>query len=187
MRVTYILALTALTLLLTLPCPAQESSDANRHVPLGEDVGFECPGGEKPKPRPPGKMIKLGDITRKALALPYPKYPKGAKTASVPEQVKAEVVIDLLSGKIVWARVVNGTPLLREAVKKVVCRTVFAPTNDVPPIKASGFITYTFKGRGRVPPNKGMNRTRNQRPSHPQSFVLAGYPRRYAASLKPIN
>jgi hypothetical protein len=29
-----------------------------------------------------------------------------------------------------------------------------------------------------APPNKGMNRTRNKRRSHPQSSVLAGYPRR---------
>ena len=161
--VKYILFL--MTFLLSTPlCPARQIGDDNgqQQQQPGEEVGFACTGASEPEPLPPWKMVKLGDVTRKALAMPYPKM---ANASSLTGQVKAEVVIDLMNGKVVWARVVSVAPSMGEAVKKVVCKATFLPVNDIPPIKGRGFITYTFKARGGVRPNKVMSRTRNKRVS----------------------
>ena len=71
----------------------------------------------------------------------------------------AEVVIELQSGKVVWARIENGHSLLQKAVKQVVCRARFPHTDDIGPIRGSGTINYKIGGRKRVPPNKGMHRS----------------------------
>ncbi|MBA2339889.1 MAG: energy transducer TonB [Pyrinomonadaceae bacterium] len=106
--------------------------------------GFECSGGESNQPRPEVKL-RLGDVTRKALELPQPKYPQRAKAARISGKVKAEIVIDVHSGKVVWARVLSGHPLLQEAVSNVVCQARFAPTSiNSPPVRVSGFIIYKF-------------------------------------------
>ena len=89
--------------------------------------------------------MSLGDVTKKARVLPKPKYPREAKNARISGIVRAEVVIDIHSGEVVWAKIDNGHPLLREAVKDVVCRAQFYPTFiNSPPIRVGGIITYRF-------------------------------------------
>ena len=111
----------------------------------GAAVGFRCPGRELNQPRPDVKL-SLGDVTKKALELPQPEYSRAARTARVPGNVQAEVVIDINTGRVVWARVLNSHSLLREAVSNVVCRARFAPMNDVD-VRVSGILTYRFAQR----------------------------------------
>lgn len=108
-------------------------------------VGSQCPDGETNQPRPSVKLY-LGDVTKKALELPQPEYPQKAKAAGVSGIVKVEVVIDINSGRVVWARVLNGHPLLQEAVRNVMCRVRFTHTNDVDG-RASGIVTFRFGRR----------------------------------------
>jgi outer membrane biosynthesis protein TonB len=108
-------------------------------------VGFQCPDGTENESRPEIKL-SVGDVTKKAKELPKPKLPSEAKAAGVFGKVVAEVAIDIHSGKVVWARIVSGHPLLREAVKAVVCQARFYPSLiNSAPIKVSGKITYSFR------------------------------------------
>jgi outer membrane biosynthesis protein TonB len=109
-------------------------------------AGFQCLGKMEKQPRP-GTKMNLGELTKKALRLPQPSYPQLAKAAGVYGTVKAEVVIDIGTGAVVWARVTNGHPLLKAAVTDVVCRARFAVTNDADGY-VNGILTYRFR-RGR--------------------------------------
>lgn len=109
-----------------------------------ENDGFRCPGRELAS-RPTVKM-DLGNVTKKALNLPQPKYPQIAKRSRIYGPVTAQVVIDINSGRVVWAFVVSGHPLLKSAVSDVVCKARFAPTNDADGF-VNGSITYRFARR----------------------------------------
>lgn len=69
----------------------------------------------------------------KELSTPVPSYPVTATAARVSGRVVIEVVIDE-SGKVVWAVVVKGHPLLRETALRAACQRTFEP--------------YTCSGRG---------------------------------------
>ena len=130
---------------LAVACVAQGSRGATERD-KSEDaaISFKCPSGASDQVRPEVKM-SLGDVTKKARVLPKPKYPREAKNARISGIVRAEVVIDIHSGEVVWAKIDNGHPLLREAVKDVVCRAQFYPTFiNSPPIRVGGIITYRF-------------------------------------------
>ena len=103
-------------------------------------VGFSCPDRELNRERPDIRL-HLGDVTKKAIELPQAEYQRFAKTARVCGKSQAEVVIDINSGKVIWARMLNGHPLFRVAVAHVVCQARFASTNDVNG-RVSGIITY---------------------------------------------
>ena len=108
-------------------------------------MGFKCPGRELNQERPESKL-NLGDVTKKALELPQPVYRRWSQGSRVSDIAQAEVVIDINSGRVVWARLSNGHPLLRVAVRDVVCRARFVPTNDVNG-RAGGIITYRARLR----------------------------------------
>jgi hypothetical protein len=112
---------------------------------LAQGEGFRCGDKESNQARPVAKM-DLGDVTKKALRLPRPKNPQLAKTAGSYGNVKAQVVIDVNAGAVVWAQTISGHPLLQAAVRDVVCEARFAPVFD-----ANGFVngtlTYRFARR----------------------------------------
>jgi TonB family protein len=110
-------------------------------------VGIKCPGVEPNQPRPEIVKLRLGDITKKALEFPRPEYPQNAKAAGIKGRVRAEVVLEITSGRPVWARTLSGNPFLQGAVYKVVCRARFPPAFvDGPPNGVSGIINYKFTG-----------------------------------------
>jgi len=146
MKPIFKLGLLFLTLLLTGGLCAAQS----------EIVGFQCPGKES-SPRPTAK-INLSDVTKKAIQLPRPKYPPLAKAAGLFGNVKAQVLIDMNSGDVVWAQVISGHPLLQAAVRNVVCQARFTPINDVDG-RVSGILTYRFARRRGVPHNKALQLT----------------------------
>lgn len=107
-------------------------------------------------------IISAGVLNIKAIDIPKPEYPAKAKAGKIAGEVKASVFVDE-TGKIVWARVDNGHPLLQEAVKKVVCQPAFKPaTISGHPYSVSGFIIYKFVLPSAVPPNGGVHRARNR-------------------------
>ena len=141
------LTLTTLTLCLVpllgvAVCVSQRgnSPTADESKKRGEAPGFRCPDREANQERPDAKF-DLGDVTKKAIELPRPdpsRWPGGSRVSGV---AQAEVLIDVNSGKVVWARLLNGHPLLQASVGDVVCRARFSPTNDVDG-RARGLITY---------------------------------------------
>jgi TonB family protein len=106
-----------------------------------EQVG--CLNAEFPK-RKDKYIISAGVINIKAIDIPKPEYPAKAKTEKIDGEIKASVFVNE-SGKVIWARVDNGHPLLQEAVKKVLCQPIFKPaTISGHPYAVSGFIIYKF-------------------------------------------
>ena len=108
-------------------------------------IGLKCSDREQDQERPETKL-NLGDVTKKALGLPQPesrRWPRGSRVSGI---AQAEVVIDINSGRVVWARLLNGHPLLQVSVGDVVCRARFAPTNDVDG-RTGGVITYRARRR----------------------------------------
>ena len=107
---------------------------------VAQEEGLQC--GNKGTNRPIAK-IELGDLTKKSLHLPRPKYPQLAKTFGVYGKVTAQVVIDINSGAVVWAQTISGHPLLQAAVRDVMCKARFVHMNDVDGFVA-GTLTYHF-------------------------------------------
>lgn len=99
-----------------------------------------CLADDKPKPE---VKVRLGVLNGKTKKMPRPVYPAEAKRRGISGEVRVEVVIDLNTGVIEWARMETGDPLLQEAVSKVICKASFFQTNDVD-ARASGYLTYTF-------------------------------------------
>jgi hypothetical protein len=115
-------------------------------------VGFRCPDGELSQLHPEVRM-RLGDITSKALELPQPRFPREAKAAGIFGDVHAEIVVDMSDGRVVWARIIDGHPLLQEAVKKVLCLARFSPVfTSGARIRVSGILTYRFRKPRRLRP-----------------------------------
>jgi hypothetical protein len=95
----------------------------------------------------PDTTFDLGDVTKKAIELPWPNSLRQSHRSRFSGIAQAEVVIDISSGKVVWARLLNGQPLFQMCVGAVVCLVRFSPTNDVDG-RVRGIITYRA-GRGR--------------------------------------
>jgi len=118
-------------------------STQTKEIPKPENDEAGCLSAEYPKRK--GKyIISAGVLNIKAIDIPKPEYPAEAKAEKIVGEVKASVFVDE-TGKVVWARVDNGHPLLQAAVKKVVCQPLFKPaTISGHPYSVSGFITYKF-------------------------------------------
>ena len=110
-----------------------------------QDNGFQCGNIGSTETRPLTKM-DFGDVTKKALRLPRPKYPQIAKSIGAYGNVKAQVVIHINTGTVAWAQTISGHPLLQAAVRDVVCKARFVPVNDVDGFVA-GTLTYRFARR----------------------------------------
>jgi outer membrane biosynthesis protein TonB len=105
-----------------------------------ESADAGCLANDKPKP---DVTFRLGILNGKAMKMPKPIYPVEAKRKGITGEVKAEVVININTGVIEWARIQTGAVILREAVGKVICGARFLPTNDVDG-RASGYLIYNF-------------------------------------------
>jgi len=90
------------------------------------------------------QTVHFGVLNSKGINIPKPVYPAAAKDAKISGMVKAVVVIDE-TGNVMWARVPNGHPLLRDAVKTVVCQARVKPIRLAGhPVKVTGILTYRF-------------------------------------------
>lgn len=95
------------------------------------------------------KFIPVGEVSDKGRRIVMPKYPAEAKKRGVKGVVEVEVIIDVHSGKVIKARVLNGAELLREAAVGAAMQWTFYPTNvNSPPLCALGVIKFNFGSRG---------------------------------------
>lgn len=98
----------------------------------------------KPMPKPLMKPVSGGVLNGTATELPKPAYPEIARHARAAGMVSVEVVIDE-TGKVISARAVSGSPLLRDAAVKAALRARFSPTKlSGQPVKISGVVNYNF-------------------------------------------
>jgi TonB family protein len=109
-----------------------------------------CLDPEAPKPT---TVADRGLLNRYASALSQPKYPRAARNAGISGDVDVEVVVDMWSGTVLWARVTSGPIALRDAAASVACRARFSPiVGEGPPTRVGGTLRYTFRCP-KVPPN----------------------------------
>ena len=97
--------------------------------------------GAQTDARPP---IEGGILNSKAIQLPAPKYPDGAKKVHAFGQVQVQVVVDE-TGKVISAEALFGPESLRQAAVDAARLALFKPTivNGVA-AKVSGILTYEF-------------------------------------------
>jgi len=79
------------------------------------------------------------------VSLVLPLYPSEAKQLKISGSVKIEVVVNE-TGKVIYAKVLNGKPFLSQAARQAAFRSRFIPKNDCnkKPIKFRGIIVYNF-------------------------------------------
>lgn len=105
----------------------------------------ECNTPDRPKPEVTNKM-NMG-LCGKAISLPKPDYPEEAKKQKVSGVVHIEIVIDE-EGDPIWAKAVEGHPLLQEASVKAACQSRYSPHKiSGEPIKVRTVITYNFSAK----------------------------------------
>lgn len=137
-------------------------------VPVSNRVGSSIPGGVdsatassssggavvkvqdageppvKPLPKPLMKPVSGGVLNGTATELPKPIYPEIARHARAAGMVSVEVVIDE-TGKVISARAISGSPLLRDAAVRAATRARFSPTKlSGQPVKITGVVNYNF-------------------------------------------
>ena len=134
-----IVAPTVLILISLALAPPGKIHATNARPSFETDIGCLDPKMRKPQ------TVSLGRIDSRVMELPKPVYPLEAKDAKISGVVTALVVIDE-TGKVIWARVRNGHPLLRDAVKTVVCQARLKPFEVAGHfVKSNGVITYKFE------------------------------------------
>jgi TonB family protein len=97
-------------------------------------------------PPAPGAVRKViaAQVMHPPFKLPKPRYPPLARQARVQGKVSVEILIDE-TGKVVFAKVASGNPLLAVESRRAAMETRFSPTTiDNKPVKVSGVIVYNF-------------------------------------------
>jgi len=93
---------------------------------------------------PATKPVSGGVLNGKAINLPKPLYPSGAKLMRASGVVTVEVLLNE-EGKVISARAVDGITSLRQAAVDAARLARFSPTVlSGQPVKVVGFITYKF-------------------------------------------
>jgi TonB family protein len=101
----------------------------------------ECSAPDRPRPE---ATVKTPVLCGKAISLPKPPYPEGAKAAKASGTVTVAIVIDE-KGRVVWAQAVSGHPLLQGASVKAACRARYSPTKlSGQAVRANSVITYNY-------------------------------------------
>lgn len=92
----------------------------------------------------PVRPVSGGILNGKAVSLPAPVYPEVAKRARATGTVVVEVVIDV-SGRVISAKAVSGSELLRDAAEHAAMQAKFTPALlSGQPVKMTGTINYNF-------------------------------------------
>ncbi len=90
------------------------------------------------------RPLSGGVLNSKAINLPKPQYPPGARAVRASGMVTVEVLLDE-AGKVISARAVDGSPFLRQAAVVAARQARFSPTIlSGKPVKVAGVITYKF-------------------------------------------
>jgi len=119
-----------------------EQGRSSPAVEENEKIEEQCSLPDRPKPEVEVKANAM--LCGKAINLPKPPYPEDAKAAKASGPVTVQVVIDE-EGRMIWAKAIDGHPLLREVSVKAACRARVMPvTISGRAVKADGAITYNF-------------------------------------------
>jgi VWFA-related protein/TonB family protein len=117
------------------PSPRAPSPDANAK-PARDNAPNEAA-----QPRSP---VSGGVLNTKAVSLPKPTYPTGARNFGATGTVIVEVVINE-EGRVIEARALSGPQLLQGAAVSAARLARFLPARlSGMPVKVTGTITYTF-------------------------------------------
>ena len=107
-------------------------------------VGEKSDQSKELLPSNDSKPEEKGEVTGKAAYLPQPAYPPAARAVKATGVVQVEVLINEL-GTVVYAKAINGHPLLRTAAVKAAKEAKFRQTRlKGIPIKIIGIINYNF-------------------------------------------
>jgi Ca-activated chloride channel family protein len=107
-------------------------------------VSNSAPTVSNPTPSAAAKPVSGGVLNGKAISLPKPLYPSGAKMMRASGVVMVEVLLNE-EGKVISARAVDGIISLRQAAVNAARLARFSPTIlSGQPVKVVGFITYKF-------------------------------------------
>jgi TonB family protein len=103
----------------------------------------ECMTSGRPKPEVENER-KGPELCGKAISLPKPAYPEEAKAQGASGRVVVRVVANE-KGHVIWAEVIDGHPLLKEASLKAACQAQYSPEKiSNRAIKVSHVISYNF-------------------------------------------
>lgn len=97
---------------------------------------------------PEKKCIVTGIVNKRAQFIPKPIVPK---TNHYSGTVKVEIIVEVVTGKVIKARAVSGRSQLRIAAVNSARQATFSPVNDVPPnINVKAILIYEFQPNGKI-------------------------------------
>jgi TonB family protein len=85
-----------------------------------------CLVPDRPKPEVEVGMSSNALLCGRAISLPKPSYPEEAKAQKIAGLVSINIVIDE-KGRAIWAKAIEGHPLLQDAALKSACRVRYSP------------------------------------------------------------
>lgn len=92
----------------------------------------------------PAARVSGGILNGKAINLPAPKYPPEARRDQASGTIAVRVVVDE-TGKVIWARAIEGHPALRTAAEDAAWKTKFHPLIlSGKPERVVGNLIYRF-------------------------------------------
>lgn len=92
----------------------------------------------------PKAKVSSGRLDSRAVSKPKPSYPQAAKSAKVSGEVRVRVIYDE-TGKVIWARAIEGHKMLHEAAEQAAMQARFEPLIlSGTPVKVAGTLTYKF-------------------------------------------
>lgn len=120
-------------------CPAHQQNTSQQAT---EKETTFCLTTERPRIE---RLVRICVTNNKILNVPHPIYPQAARAARIEGDVITSMIVDE-EGKVIWAEIIEGHPILRAAVKEVVCEASFTPTTlSGQPVKIEGIFTYKFR------------------------------------------
>ena len=118
-------------------------TDKRNHEERAKQIE-ECSIPDRVKPEVEIGMERNALLCGKAISLPKPSYPEEAKAQKISGTVSINVVIDE-KGRVIWAKAVDGHPLLQNAALKAACQSLLSPLKiSGRAVRASGVISYNF-------------------------------------------
>lgn len=137
-----------------LPCSAQSKNKTYEAELFAEVARYEKVLIECERKRREYQMSQFGRVLPKLsghcwegcptrVVKPY--YPPRAKRLNISNQVKVETIVDE-KGKVIYAKVIKGHPLLRESARRAAYLSTYTPKKscDNKSIKFRWTITYNF-------------------------------------------
>ncbi len=135
--------------------PKQLTSKSEKPIEFETDQSFEAclASSTTPKPDVGHELLRAKRpepnyscaISTSIIYQPELVYPPAARMVKASGAVSIDTVIDE-EGKVIWAKVVEGHPLLRGVALRTLCQTRFKPIVDENGLglKVNGWMTYNF-------------------------------------------